>query len=236
MMNAPSLIRRSRSNTTLLPVCAPPQAKSSSSTMRVVLSLFGVALMCFAGLAGSGTPGARFSEQVDVVDSDSGASVATNADAAASARLLSALVSDAPDTAIVSAAASTASAASAPTAAAAAATGTPEAISTTSSKVILSAAAADVPCADSSATCERWAQDGECTKNAVFMTAKCTKACGLCVEEGDNASRRDPSGERLDKNNSCNQWAQRGECASNPSYMLKNCPAACASAQGHDES
>merc|ERR1712216_678206 len=56
MNGSPSLILRSRSNVSLLPVCAPPQAKSSSNTTRIVLSLFGVTLVCVAGYSGSGAP------------------------------------------------------------------------------------------------------------------------------------------------------------------------------------
>jgi len=239
-MNTPSLIRRSRSNVSLLPVCAPPQTKSSTSTMRVVLSLFGVALMCLAGLAGSGTPVPQLS---DVDAANTGADTSqVNVEAGASARLLSAELNQqhaATATATVLIPDADASLASASTAA----TSRSDSASASATEAVLSTTkAAAVPCQDvaGSALCERWASLGECTTNVPFMATKCPKSCGQCVDERverDNASRREgSSGERLDKNKSCQQWAQRGECTTNPSYMLHNCPAACASAQGHDES
>lgn len=43
------------------------------------------------------------------------------------------------------------------------------------------------PCHDSDPSCEGWAWEGECERNAGFMDDSCPRSCDLCCAEGDAA-------------------------------------------------
>ena len=137
MSLSPTLIRRSRSNSSLLPVCAPPQTKSSSSTTRVVLSLIAISLLCLtAGLSGSGAP----------VPTSGPAGATGDADQGSTLRLLSAEL----DGAMPNAASTMPNAASSTPASATSAASVEDpatataALASEASEVVLSAAAAAV--------------------------------------------------------------------------------------------
>ena len=40
-------------------------------------------------------------------------------------------------------------------------------------------------CADDDERCARWAKEGECEGNPMFMHERCKKACGVCCLDGD---------------------------------------------------
>ena len=45
-------------------------------------------------------------------------------------------------------------------------------------------------CADEDESCAQWARDGECRKNAAFMTTQCAASCGTCGEAAASAPGR----------------------------------------------
>ena len=45
-------------------------------------------------------------------------------------------------------------------------------------------------CADEDESCAQWARDGECRKNAAFMTQQCAASCGTCGEAAASAPGR----------------------------------------------
>ncbi|XP_078383081.1 uncharacterized protein LOC144665674 isoform X2 [Oculina patagonica] len=73
-------------------------------------------------------------------------------------------------------------------------------------------------CEDGSAykvQCPRWAQNGECQKNSIWMRANCQKSCKVC------------SSTCVDSHKSCPTWASQGECTKNAIWMKPNCKLSC---------
>jgi len=172
--------------------------------------------MCVAGFAGSGT----LRVPVDAGEADPGAT----------ARLLTELEP-------TRTAAESSTAAEAPSDKA---TQLMELAASATAAAAVTAQATVVPCKDETVSCTKWAEAGECTKNAEFMQTKCMKSCGLCMDDGASSRGTNGSSGEHDKNRSCGQWAARGECSTNPKFMLANCPVSCASTAArppnHDES
>jgi hypothetical protein len=72
----------------------------------------------------------------------------------------------------------------------------------------------DLPCEDSHRDCPKWAEEGECKSNALYMLRACHEscdACGPCEDEEDD----------------CLEWAEDGECETNAQFMLVGCRKAC---------
>ena len=79
-------------------------------------------------------------------------------------------------------------------------------------------------CVDIVGSCEKWAQDGECSNNVAFMRTACRASCHIC-RGGKPLPRSGRS--CVDRNSNCATWAAIGECQSNPGFMLGQCPVTC---------
>ena len=92
-------------------------------------------------------------------------------------------------------------------------------------------------CLDSNANCKIWAENGECTANAAFMSMSCPLSCGTCSRSnvGSSSSTGDASSSSSKSSTSCTDragagcagWAASGECESNPAFMLNECASSC---------
>ena len=92
-------------------------------------------------------------------------------------------------------------------------------------------------CADEDESCAQWARDGECGKNAAFMTQQCAASCGTCGEAAASAPGRQlytpPRTPRTrgscadEAEYGCAARAAGGECDSDKANMLYRCPRAC---------
>ncbi|XP_050405448.2 macrophage mannose receptor 1 [Patella vulgata] len=71
--------------------------------------------------------------------------------------------------------------------------------------------------------CTQWTDDGECSKNPLWMGKNCRSACGLCYRKCENKNKI---------GRQCENWAHRGECTINPLYMLKQCMQSCSMCDG----
>ena len=72
-------------------------------------------------------------------------------------------------------------------------------------------------CTDSRTECKRWARDGECENNPVYMTENCRASCLECQ-----------SHDCFDQREECESWADAGECAKNSDFMMEVCKYSCA--------
>ncbi|KAI2513880.1 hypothetical protein MHU86_663 [Fragilaria crotonensis] len=111
-------------------------------------------------------------------------------------------------------------------------------------------------CRDNHESCAKWAQRGECKKNAAYMLFNCRKSCETCVSLHHGVTQLCPSPEKLqdtvnlliktqqyiyDRSSvkagmflscvshdpNCATLALDGECRNNPAWMAANCPAVC---------
>jgi len=100
------------------------------------------------------------------------------------------------------------------------------------------AAALVCPAADKSASCEtdsrtscaKWAEKGECEKNAKWMIPNCQASC---CDTCNRAANGCPAVTKLCSDDydaaKCAAWAEKGECTKNPKFMNKNCSKSCCS-------
>ena len=72
-------------------------------------------------------------------------------------------------------------------------------------------------CTDSRTECKRWARDGECENNPVYMAENCRASCLECQ-----------SHDCFDQREECESWADAGECAKNSDFMMEVCKYSCA--------
>ncbi|CAL4067743.1 unnamed protein product, partial [Meganyctiphanes norvegica] len=74
-------------------------------------------------------------------------------------------------------------------------------------------------CIDQVPDCPKWAADGECKKNPVWMKPNCPVSCELC----------DKVVKCVDSyKDQCVEWKKNGDCTSeNRIWMFFNCPKAC---------
>ena len=72
-------------------------------------------------------------------------------------------------------------------------------------------------CTDSRTECKRWARDGECENNPIYMTENCRASCLECQ-----------SHDCFDQREECESWADAGECAKNSDFMMEVCKYSCA--------
>ncbi|VDK47686.1 unnamed protein product [Cylicostephanus goldi] len=76
-------------------------------------------------------------------------------------------------------------------------------------------------CYNEDECCGPWAANGECTRNAAYMTEWCKASCGHCHPQyrlADDCSDRHPN---------CASWTQQGECTRNAKWMGENCRKSC---------
>ena len=71
--------------------------------------------------------------------------------------------------------------------------------------------------------CTRWAQNGECQKNQLWMEEHCREACGLCMVDTAGPIVRDCK----DTDTHCPLWGFQGECRVNKAFMHSTCPKSC---------
>lgn len=100
------------------------------------------------------------------------------------------------------------------------------------------AAALVCPAADKSASCKtdsrtscaKWAEKGECEKNAKWMIPNCQASC---CDTCNRAANGCPAVKKLCSDDydaaKCAAWAEKGECTKNPKFMNKNCSKSCCS-------
>ncbi|XP_056004354.1 zinc metalloproteinase nas-38-like [Ostrea edulis] len=76
-------------------------------------------------------------------------------------------------------------------------------------------------------SCNVWAKQGECQRNARYMKPNCARACGICGDAlgadkviGDQCVNAFPD----DK---CKGWKELGDCVSNQLWMNQNCKRTC---------
>lgn len=89
-------------------------------------------------------------------------------------------------------------------------------------------------CTDDNASCESWAEGGECEKNPKYMLVNCKKSCKQCTVKPVTVKPVTvkpvtvaPTSRCEDSNNNCQSWASRGECDKNPEWMGENCKKSC---------
>ena len=78
-------------------------------------------------------------------------------------------------------------------------------------------------CRDETAACAKWAAEGECERNADYMSDSCRRSCKLCGAD----AKQVPLPACRDLNGECSYWATMGECDQNPSFMLEQCAKSC---------
>ena len=93
----------------------------------------------------------------------------------------------------------------------------------------LSCKLCDVACTDLLPECGQWQRDSYCTRNRRFMAKHCSKTCGWCGQDPENAGRG--NGLCADEDIKCEDWAKLGECNKNSEYMSTECPRSCKSCQ-----
>ncbi|XP_048752140.2 macrophage mannose receptor 1-like isoform X2 [Ostrea edulis] len=69
----------------------------------------------------------------------------------------------------------------------------------------------------SDSSCDKWAKEGECDKNPLWMANNCQLSCQRCF-----SVCRDEFG-----STECQHWAKSGECYKNHKWMLQNCALSC---------
>lgn len=67
------------------------------------------------------------------------------------------------------------------------------------------------------AECEKWAEEGECERNPLWMGKNCQDACKQCHSVCVNKHNHQQ----------CQHWAEIGECKKNPAWMLVHCARSC---------
>ncbi|KAI1721618.1 common central domain of tyrosinase domain-containing protein [Ditylenchus destructor] len=75
-------------------------------------------------------------------------------------------------------------------------------------------------CFNENICCQIWGLQGQCVRNAGWMSCNCRISCGYCIPTDY------PYGTCDDYHNDCPTWSQRGECGKNP-WMLENCRLSC---------
>ncbi|KAJ1363120.1 hypothetical protein KIN20_022892 [Parelaphostrongylus tenuis] len=76
-------------------------------------------------------------------------------------------------------------------------------------------------CFNENECCSIWAERGDCTTKAFYMSYACKASCGLCTPQyplADDCS---------DRHENCKPWAECGECIVNPVWMFENCRKSC---------
>ncbi|VDM51685.1 unnamed protein product [Angiostrongylus costaricensis] len=76
-------------------------------------------------------------------------------------------------------------------------------------------------CFNENECCTLWAERGECTVNAPYMSFWCKASCRQCTPQYpliDDCS---------DRHHNCGQWARSGECTINSLWMSENCRRSC---------
>ncbi|KAL8586258.1 hypothetical protein ACOMHN_003773 [Nucella lapillus] len=83
-------------------------------------------------------------------------------------------------------------------------------------------------CVDENASCQAWAQNGQCDANPGYMRKHCRKSCQVCSGNGETTTNtQTPTGDCVDEQVNCHDWAEGGQCDANPGYMLNHCKKSC---------
>ena len=75
-------------------------------------------------------------------------------------------------------------------------------------------------CFNENICCQFWGIQGQCARNATWMSCNCRVSCGYCIPQDYFYGTCD------DYHRDCPAWSQRGECQKNP-WMLENCKLSC---------
>uniref|UniRef100_A0A158P622 ShTK domain protein n=1 Tax=Angiostrongylus cantonensis TaxID=6313 RepID=A0A158P622_ANGCA len=76
-------------------------------------------------------------------------------------------------------------------------------------------------CFNENECCALWAERGECTVNAPYMSVWCKASCGQC------RPRYPLIDDCSDRHHNCERWARSGECTINSLWMSENCRRSC---------
>ncbi|EDO33271.1 predicted protein, partial [Nematostella vectensis] len=72
--------------------------------------------------------------------------------------------------------------------------------------------------------CSKWAADGQCKTNGVFMVQNCRTSC--------KAGEYINGVKCFDQMTFCKKWARKGYCQKNPTLMQKQCTYSCGLCSG----
>ena len=90
-----------------------------------------------------------------------------------------------------------------------------------------------VTCEDNNVHCEKWAQTGECSKNADYMNIYCAKVSYSTPTThlilAMQACKRCTAKPCVDENSQCKSWAGKGYCKGGKyaDYMKLRCKKSC---------